>query len=207
MIDTPTDLRIQALRHRVERVDAVLYTHEHADHVLGLDELRIFNVRQRMVIPCFGSERTLAVIRSMFAYVFESAGEGGPRPRIELHSIDRPFELFDGLAVTPIPVLHGELPIFGYRLGRFAYVTDCSHIPESSVGLLEGLEVLVLGALRYRPHKTHFSIDQAVAVASRIGASQTYVTHLTHDVDHGNRSEPLPSRIELAHDGLVIDLG
>jgi len=206
LIDTATDLRQQSLRFGIDRVDAVLYTHAHADHVLGLDELRIFNLRQEDVIPCFGSAETLQAIRTMFAYVFGSADGGGPRPRLDLRRVEGPFEVLEGLLATPIPLLHGDLPIYGYRLGRFAYLTDCSHIPEASFALLEGLDVLVLDALRYRPHRTHFSIDQALEAASRIGADRSYFTHLTHEVDHGNLRHPLPPQVELAYDGLAVDL-
>lgn len=206
LIDTSTDLRQQALRFGIERVDAVLYTHAHADHVLGLDELRIFNLRQQSVIPCFGSPRTLDVVRSMFAYVFEEADDFGPRPRLELQPVDGPFEAVPGLSVVPIPLIHGELPVYGYRTGRFAYLTDCSHIPDTSWELLEDLDVLVLDALRYRPHRSHFSIDQAIAAATRIGAARTYFTHLTHEVDHAHLRTPLPADVALAHDGLTLDV-
>jgi len=207
LIDTSTDLRQQALRFGVERVDAVLYTHAHADHVLGLDELRVFNFRQGGAIPCYGSPPTLTAIREMFSYVFAVADRGGARPRLELHPVEGPFEALPGLAVTPVPLMHGYLAIFGYRIGRFAYLTDCNQIPESSFALLEDLDVLVLDALRYRPHPAHFSIEQALVAASRIGAGMSYFTHLTHEVDHGSPLMPLPADVALAYDGLVVDVG
>jgi phosphoribosyl 1,2-cyclic phosphate phosphodiesterase len=207
LIDTSTDLRQQALQFGVRRVDAVVYTHEHADHVLGLDELRIFNQRQRSEIPCFGPGRSLEALRQMFGYAFSSSHDGGPRPRLGLYPVEARFEVVKGLVATPVPILHGELSIFGYRVGDFAYLTDCSRIPESSFALLEDLEVLVLGALRYRPHPTHFTIEQALAAADRIAARRTYFTHLTHDVDHARPEIDFPADVELAWDGMTFDVG
>jgi len=204
IVDTPTDLRQQALAHDLQRVDAVLYTHGHADHVLGLDELRVFNFRQGAAIPCYGPPSALAAIRRTFAYAFEEGQEGGGKPRVELLPLDdAPFALL-GAEVLPVPVRHGDLEVFGYRLGPFAYVTDVSFIPESSFARLAGVEVLVLGALRFRPHATHFSIPEAIVAAQRIGARRTLFTHLAHDVDHSASGE-LPAGVELAHDGLVLD--
>jgi phosphoribosyl 1,2-cyclic phosphate phosphodiesterase len=205
LVDTPTELREQSLRHGLERVDGVLYTHAHADHVFGLDDLRVFSFRQGTGIRCYGSPATLASLRRTFWYAFEEGQEGGGKPRLELEPVEGPFEAA-GTSVVPVPVLHGELPVLGYRLGRFAYVTDCSHIPEASYELLEGVEVLVLGALRYRPHPTHFTIEEAIAAARRIGARSTYFTHLAHDVDHARLERELPPGVEPGYDGLVLAL-
>src|SRR5687768_11893465 len=150
LLDTPTDLRQQALTYGLQRVDAVLYTHAHADHILGLDELRVFNFRQGATIPCYGPAAALAAIRRTFAYAFEPGQEGGGKPQIELLPIDGPFSLL-GARIVPVPVRHGSTEVFGYRIGGFAYVTDVNFIPEESFALLAGVEVLVLGALRYRP--------------------------------------------------------
>ena len=204
LIDTPIDFREQALRFSIARVDAVLFTHPHADHIFGLDDLRIFNFRQRSAVPCYGSAATLTALRRVFAYAFEDGQEGGGKPQLELREVREPFDLL-GRAVTPVPVWHGELEVFGYRLGRFAYVTDVSRIPEPSFDALAGVETLILGALRYRPHPTHFNIAEATAAAARIGARRTILTHLAHDVDHAHPAQPLAPGVEFGYDGLVLD--
>lgn len=206
LVDTPTDLRLQALRFGLPRVDAVLFTHSHADHVFGLDDVRIFNFRQGAAIPCYGSEATLANLRRMFAYVFEAGQEGGGKPQLDLIPVREPFELL-GREIVPVPVWHGETEVFGYRIGSFAYVTDCNRIPESSFRLLEGVETLILDALRYRPHSTHFSVEEAMEAAARIGARRTILTHIAHEIDHDNPQVPLRRGVEFGYDGLVLDLG
>jgi phosphoribosyl 1,2-cyclic phosphate phosphodiesterase len=205
LVDTPTDLREQALRFGLPRLDAVVYTHPHADHVFGLDDIRIFNFRQRAAIPCYGSRETLRALRRTFAYVFEATQEGGGKPQLELVEIRGPFELL-GRTVVPVPVWHGSMEVYGYRLGSFAYVTDCSAIPEESYRLLEGVEILILDALRYKPHSTHFSVGEAVEAAARIGAARTILTHLAHDVDYGAPEVDLPSSVELGYDGIRFEV-
>lgn len=204
LVDTPVDLRQQALRFGLERVDAVLFTHAHADHVFGLDELRIFNFRQRAVIPCYGSAETLAALRRLFAYAFEPGQEGGGKPRVDLREVAGPLELA-GRRFVPVPVLHGSMAVLGWRVGDFAYVTDVSHIPERSIELLGGLDTLVLGALRYRPHPTHFSIGEALDVIERLRPRRSFLTHLGHDVRHAAPLVPLPAGVEFGFDGLVLD--
>lgn len=205
LVDTPTDLRLAALRFGLPRVDAVLFTHSHADHVFGLDDVRIFNFRQGTAIPCYGSEPTLKNIRRMFAYVFETGQEGGGRPQLDLITVREPFELL-GHRIVPVPVWHGEMEVFGYRIGSFAYVTDCNLIPETSFRLLEGVEILILDALRYRPHSTHFSVEEAMEAAARIGARRTILTHIAHEIDHDAPQVPLRQGVEFGYDGLVLDL-
>lgn len=205
VVDTSPDFREQSLRFGIERVDAVLYTHPHADHVFGLDDLRPFNFRQKATIPCYGSAATLARLRQIFAYVFEPGEEGGGKPRIDLVEVDAPFELL-GETVVPVPVAHGSMPVLGFRIGPFAVVTDVHFIPEESFARLAGVEVLVLSALRYRPHPTHFNIDQAIAAAARVGARRTLFTHIAHDVGHAALERELPAGVEIGHDGLVVEI-
>jgi len=203
LIDSSPDLRAQALRHRIRRVDAVLYTHAHADHILGLDDLRLYNWKQGSPIPAYGNPETLDALRRTFWYVFEEEPTQSTRPAIETHPIESAFALH-GRTVVPLPLKHGPLPILGYRIGAFAYLTDVSEIPEPCYPLLQDLDVLVLDALRERPHPMHFSLDQAILQARRIGARRTFFTHMTHEVHHATISAKLPQGIDLAHDGLSL---
>ena len=206
LVDASPDLRDQALEYRIERVDLILLTHSHADHVLGLDDVRIDKFRQRGAIPCQGDKRTLSDVRRMFAYVFDpGTPKGGGIPQLNLFPITGPFS-FSQRTFIPVPLKHGTLPILGYRIGAFAYLTDCSEIPESSLAQLDQLDVLVLDALRRRRHSTHFSLDEAVEMAVRIGARQTYFTHMTHDLLHADTCNSLPPDMTLAYDGLVVDV-
>ena len=206
LVDASPDLRAQALTFDVRRVDLILLTHGHADHVLGLDDVRIYNFRQRTEIPCLGDSRTVGSVRQMFAYVFDpTTPRGGGLPQLALRALAGPFS-FARRTFIPVPLRHGTLPVLGYRLGAFAYLTDCNEIPDVSWPLLEDLDVLVLDALRRRPHSTHFSVEQAVQVAGRIGARRTYFTHMTHDLLHAETCAQLPDSMSLAHDGLVLDV-
>jgi phosphoribosyl 1,2-cyclic phosphate phosphodiesterase len=204
LVDTSTDLRAQALAHDVRRVDAILFTHSHADHVMGLDEVRRYNILQRDAIACFADERTLGDLRRTFDYIFNPpAGPAGGIPQLTLFRIAGPF-LLGGVEFVPVPVLHGERPILGFRVGSFAYLTDCSRIPDSSWPLLDGVRTLVVDALRERSHPTHFSVQEAIAAARKIGAGRTYFTHICHDLGHAATCARLPAGIELAYDGLIL---
>jgi phosphoribosyl 1,2-cyclic phosphate phosphodiesterase len=204
LVDTATDLRAQALKFDVRRVDAILFTHSHADHIMGLDEVRRYNVLQQRVIPCYGDAATIADIRRAFHYVFDDrTPRGGGVPRLETVVIDGPLVL-GGRAIVPVPLDHGARRILGYRFGAFAYLTDCSGIPDESWPLLEGLDTLVLDALRDRPHPTHFTLAQAVEVATRIGARETFFTHICHDLPHEATCARLPAGMALAYDGLTL---
>lgn len=206
LVDAGPDLRQQALAHDLRRVDAILFTHGHADHILGLDETRRFSALQRRPMPCYGDEQTLNDIRTMFAYVFDPATpRGGGVPELEMTRVDGTFTVGEH-EILPVPLMHGDRPILGYRFGPFAYLTDCSRIPDASWPLLHNLEVVVLDALRVRPHPTHFSLDEAVEAARRIAARRTYFTHMCHDLAHASTNEHLPTGMELAYDGLVLDL-
>ena len=205
LVDTSPELRLQCIANNVRRVDAVLFTHHHIDHIAGLDDLRRFNWIQEAEIPCFGMPETLARIREMFSYVFNDSGYPSAIPRLALHAVDGPFEVA-GVAVSPIPLLHGPTSVLGFRVGRFAYCTDVSEIPSNSFPLLRGLDVLILDALRRRPHPTHFNLDQAVDHARRIEARRTYFTHIAHELMHEATNRELPEGMALAHDGQVIEV-
>jgi len=206
LIDAGPDLRAQALAHDVRRVEALLFTHGHSDHILGLDDLRRFNAIQHRPMSCYADAQTLWDIRRMFAYVFDPATpRGGGLPQLELFTILGPF-CVGRQEVVPVPILHGQRPILGFRLGGFAYLTDCSRIPDESWELLRGLDVLVLDALREKPHPTHFSISEAVDAARRIGAARTCFTHMTHDLRHETTCARLPETMQLAYDGQVIEI-
>ena len=206
LVDTSTDLRAQALRFGVTRVDAVLYTHGHADHVLGFDELRRFNVLTRRPVPVFGDGPTLADLRRVFAYAFQDPPPaGGGVPSVSPFEVSGPFCLGQ-VEIVPVPILHGDRRILGYRVGSFAYLTDCNGIPDRSWPLLAGVEVAVLGALRHRPHPTHFTVAEAVATARRLGTRRTLFTHMCHDLGHDATNRDLPPGMELAWDGLVVEL-
>lgn len=204
VIDTSTDFRQQAIREGIRKIDAVLYTHSHADHILGLDDLRPFNYWQGIHIPCYGNASTMDRICDMFGYVFSEPQAGGSMPRIEPHVIEGPFE-FQGMRITPLPVLHGQIPVNGYRIGNFSYITDCSEIPSNTYDLLMGTSLLVLGVLRYEPHPTHLSLDKALDIIDRVKPKQTFFTHLSHSFDHDEANAGLPPDVRLSYDGLEID--
>ena len=211
IIDTGPDFRMQALTNHLTRLDAVLYTHHHFDHVMGIDDLRPFCTRISRPLPCYASPQTAHFLRQMFQYIFEDGSYPGV-PRLELQEITRPFEINgrynqqEQLQIIPIPVFHGKTPILGYRIGGVAYLTDTSFIPEESFQWLQGLDVLILDALRYRPHPTHFTIDQAVATAQRIGAKETYFIHMSHDILHAETEQQLPPGIHLGYDNLKLTI-
>lgn len=201
LIDTATDLRQQALDHGLDRIDAVLYTHTHADHVHGIDDLRTFNLNAGAAIPIYGSAETIAVIRNNFGYIFDDELEPGYRPRLTTRVVTAPFD-FAGLPIVPIPLRHGRGSALGYRFGDCAYLTDCNALPAGTTELLTGLDTLVIDALRFRPHATHYNIAQALEVAAGLAPRRTLLTHLSHDVDHTRHTAGLPAGVEFACDGL-----
>ncbi len=207
LIDTSQELRLQSIACRIDRVDAVLYTHFHADHVAGLDDLRRFNWLQKCVLPLYAEPETAGVLRRMYPYAFEDDPTyPSAAPKLTIHEIDESsFELL-GREIVPIRLMHGPLPILGYRIGNFAYCTDCSFIPDASVEKLQGLDVLILDALRHTPHPTHFTLAQAVETARRINAKRTCFTHIAHELKHAETNADLPDGMALAHDGLVLRL-
>ena len=207
LVDTAPELRLQCIANGIDRADAVLFTHHHADHVSGVDDLRRFNWMTKAPVPCYGTQRTLEGLAKMFSYAFTPAPDSPhSRPKLELHPIDAAPFTVGAATVIPIPMMHGPLPVLGFRIGRFAYCTDCSHIPDESVARLANLDVLILGAPLRKPHPAHFNLDQAVAMAQRIAARQTYFTHITHYLGHEATSRGLPDGISLAYDGQRVRL-
>jgi phosphoribosyl 1,2-cyclic phosphate phosphodiesterase len=208
LVDTSPELRLQCVENGITRIDAVLFTHAHADHVTGLDDLRRFNWLGGGAVHAFGSADTLAAIRRMFAYIFTDEPDyPSHKPQIELHEISPgPLELC-GQAIEVLALEHGTLPVLGFRFGDFAYCTDCNRIPDASLEKLKGLDTLILDGLRERPHPTHFNLEQAVAMAEIIAARRTYFTHIAHELPHAVTNARLPEGMALAHDGLVIEVG
>lgn len=206
LVDAGPEFRLQALAAGLERIDALLLTHAHADHIHGLDDLR--PLTRGRPLPVYGNRPALEELRERFAYAFRRSQEGGGKPRFELLELAEPTRVA-GLEVSPVPLRHGELPILGFRIGALAYLSDCSAIPESSRPILEGVETLVIDALRARPHPTHFSLDEALAEAERIGARRTWLTHLTHDHDHAWLEDYCARRLPGARpawDGLELEI-
>lgn len=204
VVDTSSDFRQQMLRAEVERLDAVVLTHHHADHILGLDDVFPYCVRSSQSLPIFASPDALDEVRLTFRHLFGETPHAR-MARLSPRRIDGPFQLAD-LEFIPVELWHGDLPVLGFRIGSFAYLTDVSRIPDSSFALLAGLDCVVVDGLRYRRHPTHFSIPEALEAAERIGASATYLIHMCHDVDHETAERQLPPGVKLAYDGLVLEL-
>ncbi|AJE02847.1 GPMC system MBL fold metallohydrolase [Geobacter pickeringii] len=202
LIDTSPDLRRQALRHHIPHIDAVLLTHPHADHINGIDDLRGFHFIHRRVVPCYGSGETMKAVQRSFSYIFRGQEAAGYAPLLDPHVVHEPFSLF-GRRIMPIHLYHGTMHATGYRIGAAAYLTDCSRIPESSLALLEGLELLIIDGLRYTPHENHFNIDGALNVIGRLRPKRSIITHLTHEVSHADGAR-LPVGVELAYDGMDL---
>lgn len=205
LIDTATEFRLQALAADIRQVDGVLYTHCHADHVFGFDDLRVFTKLTNRSIPVYGNESTINELRDVFSYVFRKTQEGGGKPQVETVVVEDSFPV-QNVIVQPIPVFHGEIPILGYRIGGLAYITDCSHIPSSSLDLLQDLDVLVLGVIRHEPHPTHMHVEQALQLSRKLRAKRTFFTHISHLLEHETTNRALPEGVFLAYDGLTLQI-
>jgi phosphoribosyl 1,2-cyclic phosphate phosphodiesterase len=206
LIDTTPDFRQQALRAGIRHLDAVLFTHSHADHIMGLDDVRPFNFRRPDPIPIFAADDTLGAIRNAFRYAFSESMPETPVPKLAPQTITgEPFDLF-GLQVQPVRVMHGKNPIFGFRFGGAAYLTDHSEIPDESFALLRDLDILFLDALRHRPHPTHSTVARSLEHVERLGPKRAYFTHISHDLAHGATEEALPPNVRLAFDGMELTL-
>jgi phosphoribosyl 1,2-cyclic phosphate phosphodiesterase len=207
LIDTATELRIQAIATGLKHIDAVLMTHAHADHVSGIDELRRFNELNQAHLPMYADEQTAAQLRDRYAYAFvDHFPFYGGKPDLILNVFDGPFTPFDD-EIIPIPVPHGRSIVNGFRFDKLAYVTDAKEIPESSKVLLKGLGILVINALRERPHPTHLSLSEAVAVVEELKPRRAYLVHLSHELGHEQAAHQLPPGIEVAYDGLTVEVG
>ena len=205
IIDTGPDFRFQVLRARIKRLDAVLFTHQHRDHIAGLDDVRSFNFKQKMAMPIYGNNYVIEQIKKEFHYVFESKYPG--IPQLEIHEItNKPFNI-GNLPVIPIQVLHHKLPVFGFRFNDFTYITDANSIPKEEYSKIEGTKVLVLNALQKDDHISHFTLDEALEVIDRIKPEKAYLTHISHKLGFYNEiSKELPANVMLAYDGLSINL-
>jgi phosphoribosyl 1,2-cyclic phosphate phosphodiesterase len=210
LIDTPPELRLQLIAGGFSRIDAVVYTHEHADHINGIDDLRIFSVRQRKSLPIYGPLETLERLRASFNYIFDDAVrpyEGTSKPSLTMHPAhpEQPITVA-GVEMLPLAFQHGHLRVFGYRVGGLAYITDVKAIPQTQRERLQGLDVLVLNALWWRPHPTHLSISEAIETARALEARRTYLTHLTHETGHAALEAQLPAGVLPAYDGLTVEV-
>ena len=207
LIDTTPDFREQALREGINRIDAVLYTHGHADHILGLDDLRPLSfprVTRGGKLPLYANESTSRALRSVFKYIFDADYKFGGLAQVEIHEINGPVDVF-GLTFTPITVIHGDAEIYGYRFGSAAYLTDFSEVPEDSLAQLRDLDILFLDALRYKPHPTHSTVESSLKIAERLMPRRTFFTHIAHDLAHAATNAGLPEHVRLAHDGLRLE--
>ena len=204
VIDTGPDFRMQMLREGIKKLDAVLFTHEHKDHTAGLDDIRPFNFYQQADIPIFGRKAVLEQLQREYAYIFNDKKYPGV-PQVTCVEIDyQPFQV-NGVGITPLPVLHYKLPVLGFRIGNFSYITDANSIPNETYSLLEGSEILVLNALQKESHISHFTLEQAIEQARRIGATNTYFTHISHRLGvHEEIEKELPEGVHLAYDGLKL---
>jgi phosphoribosyl 1,2-cyclic phosphate phosphodiesterase len=209
IIDTTPDFRFQALRVGLERLDAILFTHAHADHIMGFDDIRPFNLRQKSAMPVYASIETIATLKRTFAYVFDGIPAVSTIPQVTLHPIDGPFEVI-GTRIVPIPARHGELEVLGFRFGSAAYLTDFSTLPESSKPLLAGLDDLVLDALRDVPHPMHQTVEQALALVRELQPRRAWFTHIAHELPHSETNARLIeagySNVALAYDGLHFEV-
>lgn len=208
LIDSGPDFREQAIREGIDRLDAVLYTHGHADHILGLDDLRPLTyprITGGSRIPLYATADTARTLQSVFKYVFDDNYKYGGIAKVELHEIRETFELLD-LKVIPVPIMHGDAQIIGFRIGEFAYLTDFSSVPDESIAMLKGVQVVFLDALRHEPHPTHSTVANSIMIAARIGAAKTYFTHISHDLAHEATNQTLPEGVRLAYDGLRVEI-
>jgi phosphoribosyl 1,2-cyclic phosphate phosphodiesterase len=207
LVDSGPDLRQQALQHGIRRVDAVIYTHYHADHTHGIDDLRVFNFLMKKPIPCFAQPESAKVLRRNFRYIFNNENPySGFRPQLTLEEVDGEFFEAAGLNIQPFELEHGGIRVMGIRIGDFAYATDCNAIPSTSMEILKGVRVLILDALRHRDHPSHFTVQQALEVVQVLQPEQTYFTHTNYELEYHETNQSLPDGVEMAYDGLQFEI-
>ena len=205
LIDTTPDFRGQALRENITKLDAVFYTHTHADHILGIDDLRPLTYQHKPgKLPLYATPRDCEFLRNMFRYIFEANYKFGGLPQVELRPLEGPVEVFNA-TFEPVTVIHGETPILGYRFGSGAYLTDHSDVPPESIEKLRGLDVLFLDALRYKPHPTHSTVDQSLQIVAEVKPKRAFFTHICHDLSHEEAGTKLPPNVKLAYDGMKLE--
>lgn len=204
LIDTTPDFREQAIRERIHSLDAVLYTHTHADHILGIDDLRPLSFHRRGKIPLYARPDAAEFLQTMFRYIFDANYKYGGIAQVEMHLIDGPVDLF-GASFEPVKIMHGDLEIIGFRFGSAAYLTDFSEIPEASFAQLEGLDILFLDALRHKPHPTHSTVENSLRIVDRVKAKRAFFTHICHDLPHDATNASLPPHVRLSYDGMKLE--
>ena len=204
IVDTTPDFREQAIREGISRIDAVVYTHAHADHILGLDDVRPLSFRHPEKIPLYAHRPTAEAVQKIFQYIFDADYKYGGIARVQMNHINGALELF-GARFEPILVLHGDAEIYGYRFGSAAYLTDFSEIPPASMERLRGLDILFLDALRHKPHPTHSTLANSLRLADELKPKRAFFTHISHDLPHDETNQSLPEHVRLAHDGLKLE--
>lgn len=205
LIDTSPDFKMQAMREKINKIDAVLFTHHHADHCHGIDDLRAYCQKYKQAIPIFANENTMKELKLKFNYAIREETQFWETPVLQANIVNGPFHI-EETQIIPLPVIHGRMEILGYRLGNLAYITDVSEIPESTLDLLQGVDILLLDCLRYEPHFSHYGFKQSLEMSEKIKAKRTFFIHMTHDIEYDAVSSDLPDNVYLAYDGLQLNL-
>ena len=205
LIDTSPDFKMQAMREQIHKIDAVLFTHHHADHCHGIDDLRAYCQKYKQAIPIFANENTMKELKLKFNYAIREESQFWETPVLQANIVNGPFQI-EETQIIPLPVIHGRMEILGYRLGNLAYITDVSEIPESTLDLLQGVDILLLDCLRYEPHFSHYGFKQSLEMSEKIKAKRTFFIHMTHDIEYDAVSSDLPDNVYLAYDGLQLNL-
>jgi len=205
LIDTSPEARLQMLANDITNIDLVLFTHAHADHIMGFDDIRVINWLTGESVPCYGNKETMDKIKNIFDYIFDPYQIGGGIPQVTLNPIKSKFE-FNNISIIPLKVKHGELDVLGYKIKNMAYITDCSYIPDSTFKKLKNIDLLIIDALRLKEHPTHMNLEEAIEVVKKINPKKAYFTHISHEMEHEYTNKKLPVNLELAYDKLVVKL-